>query len=205
MQVGDSFRNQLQYKDSLPASSYSFVEDRGVVCVARRSLMWLDGAQRRSQNKTNVRARVPGEPTESGEAGSIPQLRSGRRRSAACLACLGSARTIAPASLGVPPAVSRCTIDQRTDQSWFDGRPISRISPLCVRVARPRRLGRRGPGAYARRALPVRVSGGWLDTDQPFLYGLASLNDRSFGSSGGPGFRVAENREDSPVAGLWPW
>jgi hypothetical protein len=46
---------------------------------------------------------------------------------------------------------SQSGIDQRTDRSRFDRRPISRISPLCARVARPRRLGRRGPGAGARR------------------------------------------------------
>ena len=49
-------------------------------------------------------------------------------------------------------------------------------------------------------------SGGWLNTDQPFLYGLASYNHRSFGSSGrsGSGFQVAEHPEDTTVAELCP-
>jgi hypothetical protein len=53
--------------------------------VARCGSAWPDVAQRRSQNRMYVRALSPGSQPDQ-EASSIPQLRSGGRRSAACLA-----------------------------------------------------------------------------------------------------------------------
>jgi len=56
---------------------------------------------------------------------------------------------------GPPIAPCRCVHPEASrgggQRPWWGSRPISRISPLCARVAHPRRLGRRGPGAGARR------------------------------------------------------
>jgi len=56
---------------------------------------------------------------------------------------------------GPPIAPCRCIHPEASRGSGQPprrgSRPISRISPLCARAVRPRRLGRRGPGAGARR------------------------------------------------------